>query len=235
MLRIGICDDLADARFTLSVSIERIAERLNIETAIYEFSSGDRLLKWFENHENEVDLLFLDIEMPGLDGMATAKSLRQENSFIQIVFVTSHPTYVFDGYSVGAMGYLMKPAKENEVEEIMTRAIKSIRKSEEDVYIIKNIDGMYRVPKSSILYFTSDKRLVICITESRVYEFYGKLSDVEDELGSPFVRIHQRYLVNSKYVDQISGDSVYIKSEELPISRSNKEKALLELSKSLLE
>ncbi|WP_101773654.1 LytR/AlgR family response regulator transcription factor [Peptostreptococcus faecalis] len=235
MINIGICDDSQEARFLLSVTLERILDKKNIKYNIYEFSSGERFLKWFNKYENRLDLLFLDIEMLGIDGMDTAKRIREFNSLVQIVFVTSHPTYVFDGYSVGALGYIMKPAKETQVEDALERAIFALNKNKIDVYVIKNIDGIYKIPKHAILFFYSEKRTIVCVTKDNNYTFYAKLDNVEEEVSMPFVRIHQRYLVNADLVDRINIDSVSIGGEELPISRSYKEKAVLELSRSLLK
>ena len=234
MLRIGICDDSQEDRFITKYNLERILEEKSIESSIYEFSSGDRFLEWFKKHSSELDLLFLDIEMPGMDGMETAKTLREYNELIQIVFVTSHLTYVFDGYSVGALGYLMKPAKETQIGETVERAMNALKRNEEDIYIIKNSEGQYKIQKSSILYFYSDKRTVVCVAKDGNYTFYDKLDAVEEAIGKSFVRIHQRYLVNGRAVERVGVESVVIGGEELPISRSYKSSAVLELSRNLL-
>ena len=102
MLRIGICDDSAEARLSLHAMLERLLEKRAVESQIYEFSSGEGLLGWMEKHTGEVDLVFLDIEMGGMNGMETAKALRAQSDTLQLVFVTGYTDFVFDGYSVGA-------------------------------------------------------------------------------------------------------------------------------------
>ena len=109
MLRIGICDDSAKARLSLHAMLERLLEKRAVESQIYEFSSGEGLLGWIEKHTGEVDLVFLDIEMGGMNGMEAAKALRAQSDTLQLVFVTGYTDFVFDGYSVGALGYVMKP------------------------------------------------------------------------------------------------------------------------------
>ena len=74
MLRIGICDDSAEARLSLHAMLERLLEKRAVESRIYEFSSGEGLLGWMEKHTGEVDLVFLDIEMGGMNGMEAAKA-----------------------------------------------------------------------------------------------------------------------------------------------------------------
>ena len=79
MLRIGICDDSAEARLSLHAMLERLLEKRAVESRIYEFSSGEGLLGWMEKHTGEIDLVFLDIEMGGMNGMEAAKALRPQS------------------------------------------------------------------------------------------------------------------------------------------------------------
>ena len=122
MLRIGICDDLADARLMLRALLERILESQKVPVQFFEFSAGETLLGWYDHHVGELDILFLDMELHELDGMETARRLRQADSGLQLVFVTGYADYVFDGYSVGALGYLLKPPKQEQLEAVLERA-----------------------------------------------------------------------------------------------------------------
>ena len=90
MLRIGICDDAAEARLSLRAMVERLLEKRAVEYQVYEFSSGEGLLGWMEKHTGEVDLVFLDIEMGGMNGMEAAKALRAQSDTLQLVFVTGY-------------------------------------------------------------------------------------------------------------------------------------------------
>lgn len=234
MLRIGICDDEQEMRFNLRWKLERIFESRMIENDIFEFSSGDGLMYWYTKNAGVLDLIFLDIEMDGANGMETAEKLRASNANIQIVFVTGHPDYVFDGYKVSALGYLMKPPASDKLEDIIIRALTALHMNSEKVYICRNSEGLYRIPKSSILYFSSDKRLVTCVAETRKYSFYGKLDDVAGEIGEGFVRIHNRYIVNAMMVQHIEGNSVRINDEVLPISRGYQKTTMIALTHALL-
>lgn len=109
MLRIGICDDIADARLLLQDALERVLEMGGWEAQFFQFSSGEGLVEWFAKHSGELDLVFLDMEMKALDGIATAKRLRAMDENLQLVFCTSYADYVYDGYGTGALGYLLKP------------------------------------------------------------------------------------------------------------------------------
>lgn len=235
MLQIGICDDQKQARFTLRYGLESLLERRGIEAELYEFSSGDRLLDWLHKHAGELDLVFLDIEMEGSNGMETAKQIRAMNQALQLVFVTGYSDFVFDGYSVGALGYIMKPPAPAHLEEVVTRTLTALHLNEDTVYLCKNSEGTYRIPKSSILYFSSDKRLVTCVTKLRSYSFYARLDMVAQEVGKDFVRIHQRYLVNSSAVEHIDGSSVHLAGQTLPISRALQKDAMMALTRAMLD
>ena len=128
MLSIGICDDNYDARLSLRSALERLLEESSGQARFLEFSSGEGLLGWLDRHQGELDLVFLDMEMGELDGMETARRLRQAHEGLQLVFVTGFPDRVFDGYTVGALGYLLKPAKPQQLEEILQRAVAALHR-----------------------------------------------------------------------------------------------------------
>ena len=235
MLRIGICDDMQDARFALRCALERALEKKNMEARFFEFSAGEWLLRWMENHAGELDLLFLDMEMGALDGIATAQKLRAADDGLQIVFVTAYADRVFDGYTVGALGYLMKPSQPGQLEDILTRASAALYRDAEKTFICRSGEVAYRIPIKNILYFVSDRRQVTCVTPGRSHTFYGKLDQVEQEVGRGFVRIHQRYLVRAAAVERFGGNEVCIGDTVLPVSRSCQQSAMLALARNSLE
>ena len=236
MLRIGICDDSAEARVALRAALERALERRRSgEASFFEFSSGEGLLRWLENHAGELDLVFLDIGMGERDGRETARRLRAAGEGLLLVFVTGYTDYVFDGYSVGALGYLMKPPKPAQLDGVLDRAAETRLREEDTVFLCRSGETLYRLPKKTILYFSSDRRQVTCVTANRTYVFYGKLDDVERDVGDGFVRVHQRYLVRTAAVDRMEGSQVFVESEAIPVSRACRSAALAALARSALE
>ena len=235
MLRIGICDDSPEARFALQSALERQLEGRGVEASIFAFSSGEGLLGWYAKHAGELDLVFLDMEMGGISGMETARALRESDPNLLLAFVTGYADFVFDGYAVGALGYLLKPARPDQLSELLTRALGALCRQEDQVYLCRNGEGLYRIARNTILYFVSDRRKVTCVTAGRSYTFYGKLDEVARDLGEGFVRIHQRYLVRAAAVDRVEGNTVFVGEEELPMSRSHQSAALAALARMLLE
>lgn len=233
MLRIGICDDQSIAREALCFELEKLLIE-GEEEIVYEFSTGSGAVNWLRNHPGEIDLLFLDVEMEGVNGMQAAEQIRGFNQELMIVFVTGYADYVFDGYRVNALDYMLKPVKKERLQEVLGRIRKQISERTEKEYIIKNAEGTYRFPLRDISYFYSDKRKVTLVCQEKEYAFYGKLDEVAEKLSNYFVRIHQRYLVNPDKVDYIGTDCVMMAVHKLPVSRAMKEQAMAGLAKAML-
>lgn len=238
MLRIGICDDQSEARDTLRFGLEKVMMEES-EQIVYEFSTGESAVRWLKKHPGEIDLLFLDVEMKGMNGMEAAGQIREFDKGICLVFVTGYTDYVFDGYQVNALDYVIKPAGTKKLDEVLKRVRKLIFDNRERTFLFKNTEGTYRLALSGIAYFYSDKRKinVVCAghEERLSHTFYGKLDDVEEQLTGVFVRVHQRYLVNPAWVSRIGGENVTVDGECIPMSRAMKEQAAGKLAKAMLE
>lgn len=233
MLRIGICDDESEVRDALRFSLEHIL-RSDEGKVFYDFSSGEGIVKWMSKHQGEIDLLFLDVELKGMSGMEAAKLIRKNDSELLIVFVTGYADFVFDGYSVQAMDYIVKPVKEDKLAQVIKRAQNILENQKPQTFTVQNSDGIYKIFKKDILYFYSDRRLVKLVTRGNEYAFYGKLDEVQKKVGSGFIRIHQRYLVQSGAVLKVEKSSVTVEGKCLPISRSMREPAMMALAEAML-
>ena len=232
MLRIGICDDTAAARENLRLLCLKHF-RLE-EPEFFEFSTGDGAVRWLKGHPGALDLLFLDIEMPGRSGMEAAEAIRAFDREVLLAFVTSYTDYVYDGYAVGAVGYLVKPVSEEKLSSLLDRAAAALEQRAPAVYTLRNAQGMFKIPLREILYAASDRRQVTLTTSRGDYTFYGKLDDVAAQLGAGFVRIHQRYLVNARAVSAVVGASVQVGEARLPISRSLHQQAAMALARAMV-
>ena len=232
MLRIGICDDTAAARENLRLLCLKHF-RLE-EPEFFAFSTGDGAVRWLKGHPGALDLLFLDIEMPGLSGMEAAEAIRAFDREVLLAFVTGYTDYVYDGYAVGAVGYLVKPVSEEKLSSLLDRAAAALEQRAPAVYTLRNAQGMFKIPLREILYAASDRRQVTLTTSRGDYTFYGKLDDVAAQLGAGFVRIHQRYLVNARAVSAVVGASVQVGEARLPISRSLHQQATMALARAMV-
>lgn len=235
-MKIGICDDEFYQRNMLDKIIEKLAKELHIKIETKQHMSGEELLKKLEKDIYSYDIILLDIQMKELTGIDVAKILRETNQTTLIIFITAVPDFVFEGYNVRAFNYILKPIDEKKVKEVLTQAIKTLEVEEKPYYTMATKDTTYKVDLDEIIYFKSDKRLVQALTTKGEYIFYSKLDEIEDELKEKgLIRCHQRYLVNSAYMDLISENEVTLKNgEKVPISRNRYKETMIAFAKGML-
>ena len=136
-----------------------------------------------------------------------------------------------------ALDYLIKPPSPEKLKEVLLRVKKVLSRQTEQFFVLKNTEGIYRLPCNDILYFYSDRRYINLVTTVKTYTFYGRLNDIEKQMQKNFIRIHQRYLVNSSKVTFLGSDYVTMDNpagEKLPVSRACKKDAAEKLAKVLL-
>lgn len=233
MLRIAICDDEPEARDALRFQLEKTLIE-QTEEVVYEFCAGTNAVSWLRKHPGEVDLFFLDVEMDNMDGMEAARQIREFDGNIMIVFLTGYADHVFDGYSVGALDYILKPVTVQRLMELLHRVRVKLEQEENLSFSFKNADGTWRFPLQEILYFYSDRRKVSLVTKDKEYTFYAKLDEIGKRLDGQFVRIHQRFLVNPSRVDYLGRDTVTVGGRELPCSRNYREQAAKRIARAML-
>lgn len=231
MLELVICDDEKLFRTDLKRIISTELQLCGIDYHITEFDRGENLI----SSATEYQIIFLDIEMSGIDGIAAAKKLRSMNCHAEIIFVTSHPDFVFQGYDVRALNYIIKPYNPEKIVSVLHAALDALNISTEKYYIIERKDGSIRLPLSCIKYFYSEKRMIHVVTTDNHYTFYEKLSSLEAQLPDSFVRIHNRYLIHMKFLQAIKGNTVIVGDETLPVSRSCRSDLSIAFAKYMLQ
>lgn len=226
MLRVFICDDekafCSDLRQIVQVELELHG----IEYHIMEFFSGDTLLEHLESTcENHGPcIFFLDIEMEGMhDGLDTARELRSADASAVIIFVTSHADFVFQGYDVRALHYILKPCDREQIARVLNMGLELLDAKKDACFFIRRKQGELCLPFDSILYFQSQGHKVYAVTSKVSHSFYGKLSELENLLPSCFVRIHNRYLIHLRHLNALEGNHVLVGGQRLPVSRSCKQ------------
>lgn len=215
-MRIAICDD--EKKFT--DDFKRITDKLykSLDMIVDTYSEGAELLRSFKNRA--YDLVFLDIEMPGMDGITLAEKLREISEEVSIVFLTGHIEYAIQGYEVNALRYLTKPADENKVKDVIDRVMK--KTEGEKLLWIKTDEGEMKIRLSDVIFLEAQNQNVLINTAENSYSVRGNMSDYEERLSSEgFFRIHRSYLVPLAKIERISGKEVIMEDgTALPISRS---------------
>ena len=232
MLQLAVCDDEKVFRSDLRKILGTELELCGLDYPISEFTCGEELSAGLEKADCQI--LFLDIEMKGIDGVEAARRLRETKRQMEIVFVTSYADFVFQGYEVRALNYILKPYEPEKIAAVLHTALEALDIEAEKYYVIDQRGGSIRVPLSSVKYFSSERRTVHAVTTEREYTFYEKLSDLETELPDTFVRIHNRYLVHLKYLEAVRQNTAVVDGEELPVSRSCKSGLSIAFAKYML-
>ena len=207
MLKIAICDDEVSITGILDTMLEKIAKRnfIKIETEV--FSAGEQLEKEVKR-KAYFDLIFLDIEMKGEDGITAARKIREIDRNVLIIYVTSHENYMQESFLVRPFRFVVKPIEEKVLEKHFLDAYEEIS-SYDSYFRYKNKRIEWKTPLRDILYFESRRRKIYMVTEKEIFEFYDRLNEVEERLKSGkavFLRVHQSFLVNYRHIEGLAYD-----------------------------
>lgn len=210
-MKIAVCDDEKEIRKLLSKKIGKFYP----EAEVCSFESGEE----FFASGQMADILFLDIQMPGENGIEIAKRLRRQNQRTVLVFVTALKEYVFEAFDVGAFHYLVKPFDDEKFREVLLRAVEQYRqinalmqqRKAEERYILIKAGGVHtRIFVKDIVYAEVYNRKVMIYCRAGEIEYYGRLSDLEKQLGEDFFRPHRAYLVHFRYVVQYNAARIVL-------------------------
>ena len=216
-MRIAVCDDEELFRIEFKNVLDKAL--VNVDYNIDTFSGGSSLYEAFL--KEPFDLVFLDIEMPGIDGITLAKRLRAISENVHIVFLTSHIEYALEGYEVNALRYLVKPVDMNKLGEVL-KYVQDKKNNSRQIMIREDGEDIV-IDISDIIYMESMDKNVRIVTSKREYVTRYNISDYEEELkNSGFLRIHRGYLISLSKVKKIVKNDVVMDGDiSLPVSRSN--------------
>lgn len=219
LINIAICDDEKVQVDLLEKYVNSWAKLNSKKISIEKFYSGDGFhFQWCV--DKSYDILLLDIEMPGINGVELAKKIREEDEWINIIFITAITDYIGEGYDVSAINYLIKPIKEEKLHECLDVAIEKIPKEEN--WILIDEDGeTVRIKDKDILYIESFSHTIEINTLNEKYTTRKNIGVMEKELDEDlFVRSHRSYIVSLLHIKTISRDEVELDNgESVPLSR----------------
>lgn len=221
VLKIAVVDDDNGCLEQAKSNIAQYAEEKKIPIETHVFHSGTELL---EQLSTQFDIIFLDIEMDGMNGMETAREIRRAGSEAILVFITNMAQYAINGYEVGALDYVLKPITYYTFSVRMDRVMLRLdhkRKTEEILLSLQG--GVYRLRIDEIHYVEVQNRFLLYHTGQGVFQVRGTLQAAENQLKeNHFVRCNHWYLVNLKYVSEIRKNLAIVAGDQLEISRRNK-------------
>ena len=217
MVRIAILEDDPADLAALKDCLERYAREQQQRFSIAAFSNPAAFL---EQGQPGFDLLFLDIDLPQMDGMQVARRLRETGSTVTLVFVTNLEQYAVSGYAVDALDFVVKPINYYRFSSMMRRALRHIAGRQARQVVIQSSGGITRLPVEELYYVEIRDHLLIYHTRQGNLTAWGKLSEVEAQLAPcDFARCSTSHLVNLRYVESVSGNGVVVAGARLPVSQ----------------
>lgn len=221
MIKIALVDDNEADRNALKSYVERfqnssrgVAEELSIDC----YGNG---MDFMTDYDLKYDLVFMDVKMPLLDGLETAKRLRETDKDVGLIFVTAHVEYAIYGYEVEAMDFIVKPVSYSIFAEKLNKALaKCIQKKTEKIFL-KVETGYVSLDISKIYYLEKREHNMVYYTAQGVYHYRMNMNDAEQYFlrYNCFVKCTRGCIVNLHAVTKIDKNGVYIGSEYIRISR----------------
>lgn len=221
-MQIAVCDDEKEIREMLAEKIQKIYPEAVLEI----YQSGEELLL----SDSQLDILLLDIQMAGKNGMETAREFRRNHKNTILIFVTALEEYVFQAFDVGAFHYLVKPFDDKKFEEILRRTEEelddrklklNICQQEMSSFVIMAGGKHITVNPEEIIYAEVFDRKIILHTIHEDIEYYGKMKELETKVGEDFYRPHRAYLVNFNYIRKYDAATIYLEKGQALMAKQN--------------
>ena len=220
MIRIAVLEDEQPYYLSLKGFIDRCAEEQGQPCQVVWFSDGATLLA---QYRDAFDVLLLDVELPGLDGITVAREVRRVDQSVLIIFITNMAQYAIKGYEVDALDYVIKPVSYPAFALKFQKALRILRERVGKSVLLTFSDEQRFVPQKDILYVEVASHTIQYHTYAGTSSASGSLGAVEKQLDERlFARCNSCYLVNLAHVTGLRGDYVLVEGEPLKMSRPKK-------------
>jgi len=217
MFRVAVVEDNpSDAEILCSILDQyAVEQRIQFQTILY-----PNPLDFLESYCSGYDIVFLDIEMPGIDGINTAKQLCEIDEDVILIFVTNMAQYALHGYEVNALDYVLKPLNYHTFALKLKKALKRLNRRKFPMVELNTTDGYVRVPASTVMYIEVANHYLTYHTENASYKVRASMKTAETQLCPfHFVRCNNCYLINLLHVTGVQDNIVFIGQTPLQISR----------------
>ncbi len=204
MLNIAICDD----EINILNKTKEILENYKKQSISVEiFLKGEDLVE----SDSNFDIIFLDIDMTGINGIETARLIREKDKKVKIIYVTNYTDYTSSAFSVHAFGYLLKPVNEKNIYQQLDEAISYMKEEISETLEFNTTDGVVRLELKDIYYFEYKQRKVIMKAKQDTYIIKQKISEIGKSMEVyDFIMPHKSFSVNLYNVKSIKGYDIYM-------------------------
>ncbi|MCI8408806.1 MAG: response regulator transcription factor [Lachnospiraceae bacterium] len=199
------------------IEIERLTNELlswskekDTQLDINTYSSGEEYFNLRKVPEDS-NIIFLDIQMDKMSGIDVARQIRSEGYSGYIIFLTAFREYVFHGYEVHALNYLLKPIKRQPLFLCLNEVARHL---EGNSYLFRNKQELIRIPYKDILCFSASLHYVDILTTTDNLCQYSTLNNIITHLPKEFIRIHRSYIVNMEHIYKLSGNTITLSNKK---------------------
>ncbi len=220
MLRVGLCDDDKGYMEELTDMVRQWAKENKLKIELFSCDNGDKLLA--QSTASHMDIVILDIVMPLLNGMDTARELRAQDTAVKLIFLTSSPEFALESYEVKAQDYLLKPVSYDRLREALDACCQMLCAEPKNM-VLKTSFGFQKLYFGDVEYAEAqNKRVVFHLRTGREVDTPEPLHSLEDKLVSEdgFFKCHRSYLVYLPNVDHFNSTEIIMRSGRcVPIAR----------------
>ena len=220
MLRVGLCDDDKGYMEELTDMVRQWAKENKLKIELFSCDNGDKLLA--HSTAAHMDIVILDIVMPLLNGMDTARELRAQDTAVKLIFLTSSPEFALESYEVKAQDYLLKPVSYDRLREALDACCQMLCAEPKNM-VLKTSFGFQKLYFGDVEYAEAqNKRVVFHLRTGREVDTPEPLHSLEDKLVSEdgFFKCHRSYLVYLPNVDHFNSTEIIMRSGRcVPIAR----------------
>lgn len=240
MIRIAMCDDETMFLQTYQKKVSELFQEHNVDCKIDTYTDARRFLEDCE--KTSYDLIFLDIDMPGLPGIQLASKFRDKGLDTTLVFVSSHDDFVFETFRYNAYRFVRKNKLISDTQEMISSFCAALKTKSVIVRLDSDQQRTLEQKVSDIAYFYSIRHDIYFVNAQkesvRLAMHTYTMNELEKQFTEKgFIRVHKSYLVNYTWILQIKGDWVYLKAnhDKIPLSRGRSEEVKLQYRRLMRE
>ncbi len=229
MINIAIIEDSQEDFEYLARGIQEYSKSSGEAVTVRHYESA---LRFLDEYKFNCDIIFMDIELPDINGVLASEKLRAKDNDVALVFVTNLAHLAIKGYSVSAADFIVKPVNYYKLSALLTKLIKNIKVNRDDYITLSTVSGVERISVSRIMFVEAEAHRITFHLTDRQVTYSGTLTACEKMLPQQnFVRCYQSYIVNIKYVESCGGEELILADgAKIPVSRLRKKEVMQQLS-----
>ena len=213
MYHIAVVEDEKICSVQVQQFLDQYQEENNVRFKVTVFEAATQIL---ESYEPLYDMILMDIDMPGINGMDAADQIRQTDQDVVIVFITNIASFAIRGYEVGAMDFVVKPITYYNFSTRLARDLKRSRSREPRQIILTLADGVKKLEVGQIYYVEVQNRMLHYYTQEGVFAVRGTMQSVQQMLEAySFAKCNHWYMVNLRHVSEVKKNTVVVGEYEL--------------------